>query len=249
MYTLKIISISYFLQRCLLGKKFVCSHFVALDAVSDVLTGEQSVPLMPPMSTLWDNTTPHPFLVKRGQFSALIVFVLDVALMSISSLWWSLCTRSDISFCAHQFDVATNKTTMKMASFGAAEDGSEQRHCVFCVCFCTCFCIFTCINPWWWHYGRQHAVWMDGTITSCLRRQFSRRWGTPSFLSPGWHLLTFLSLACPVVFLYLELWLYLYLFLHLQTYICDRFLALNGHSLPLVPLCHRGGACWHAKGL
>ena len=27
--------------NCLLGKKFVCSHFVALDAVSDVLTGEQ----------------------------------------------------------------------------------------------------------------------------------------------------------------------------------------------------------------
>ena len=72
---------------CLVGEKFVCSHFVALDAVSDVLTGEQSVPLMPPMSTLWDNTTPHPFLVKRGQFSALIVFVLDVALMSTLSLW------------------------------------------------------------------------------------------------------------------------------------------------------------------
>ena len=191
-----------------------------------------AVPLMPQMSTLWDNTTPHPFLVKRGQFSALIVFVLDVALMSILSLWWSLCTRSDISFCAHQFDVATNKTTMKMASFGAAGDGSVQRHCVFCVCFCTCFCIFTCINPWWWHYGRQHAVWMDGTITSCLRRQFSRRWGTPSFLSPGWHLLTFLSLACPVVFLYLELWLYLYLFLHLQTYICDRFWLWMGTPCP-----------------
>ena len=138
--------------------------------------------------------------------------------------------------------------TMKMASFGAAGNGSVQRHCVFCVFFCTCFCIFTCINPWW-NYGRQSAVWMDGTITTCLRRQFSRRCTTPSFLSPGWPLPTFLSLAFPVVFLYLELWLYLYLFLHLQTYICDRFLALYGHSLPLLPLCHRGGACWHSKGL
>ena len=32
---------------CLVGKKFVCSHFVALEAAPDVLTGEQSVPLMP----------------------------------------------------------------------------------------------------------------------------------------------------------------------------------------------------------
>ena len=138
---------------------------------------------------------------------------------------------------------------LKMASFRAAENGSVQRHCVFYVCLCTCFCIFTCINPWW-HYGRQHAVWMDGTITSCLRHQFSRRCGTPSFLSPGWHLPTFLSLAFPVVILYVELWLYLFLFVLAFTNIhLWPFSDFVWHSLPLLPLCHQGGACWHSKGL
>ena len=29
---------------CLVGKKFVCSHFVALEAVSDILTGDSGEP-------------------------------------------------------------------------------------------------------------------------------------------------------------------------------------------------------------